>query len=201
MQLLRADSELGAEPELLAVHESGGGVDEHRGCIDLAGESRSRIEIAGDDRFAVARPVTGDVLDRRVERRYDAKLRELCKREQCDRDRERTDRTLDPDRDRKEDEAAHGRGEPSACHRGEAERHDERRRSKEDELHERSAEDERDRDRDPEITPRVDVVQRKATRKEQERSGRGAGVKRQEDDRRAMHDRAYPRPAPARATR
>src|SRR5690606_5591935 len=68
VQLLRGDADLGAEAELLAVHEAGGGVDEDRGGVDLLREAAGRPQVGGDDGLAVAAAVAGDVGDGGVER-------------------------------------------------------------------------------------------------------------------------------------
>ena len=55
------------KPELLAVDEAGGGVDEDRGGVDLADEAVGGPQVVGDDRLAVAAAVAGDVGDGGVE--------------------------------------------------------------------------------------------------------------------------------------
>ena len=63
VELLGADADLGAEAELLAVGEAGGGVDHDGGGVDLGGEALGGGQVAGDDGFGVARTVTPDVID------------------------------------------------------------------------------------------------------------------------------------------
>src|SRR5690606_12798144 len=71
VELLGADADLGAEPELEAVVEARGGVHEHGSGVDLAPEALGAVQGARDDRLAVARAVAVDVLERRVERGHD----------------------------------------------------------------------------------------------------------------------------------
>src|SRR5690606_18075527 len=68
--LLRGDADLRADPELLAGHEPGGGVDHHRRGVDLPGEAVGRRQVAGDDGLAVAGAVPPDVGHGIVERRH-----------------------------------------------------------------------------------------------------------------------------------
>src|SRR4051812_16541588 len=57
VELLGGDADLGAEAEALAVDPAGGGVYQHGGGIDLAGEAVGRLEVVGDDGLGVARRV------------------------------------------------------------------------------------------------------------------------------------------------
>ena len=54
VELLGRDSDLGPEPELLTVDETGRRVDQHGGGIDLAGEPIGGDDVVGDDRLGVA---------------------------------------------------------------------------------------------------------------------------------------------------
>src|SRR4051812_30680646 len=63
VQLLRADADLGAEPELLAVGEPGGCIHHDGGSVHLMGEALGGVQIAGDDGLGVPRPVSVDPVD------------------------------------------------------------------------------------------------------------------------------------------
>ncbi len=68
MDLVGADADLGAQAELAAVVEAGAGVDHDGRAVDLGDEPLGGREVAGDDGLGVARAVTGDVVDRLVDR-------------------------------------------------------------------------------------------------------------------------------------
>src|SRR5262249_57129046 len=63
VQLLRADADLRSEAELFAVDETRRCIDENGGGFDFAREPRCGLEIASDDRLAVARAKATDVRD------------------------------------------------------------------------------------------------------------------------------------------
>src|SRR3546814_4279730 len=67
VELLGRYADLGAEAELLAVDEAGGGVHDDGGGVDLAGEALCGSQVGGDDRLAVAGAVAGDVGDGGIE--------------------------------------------------------------------------------------------------------------------------------------
>ena len=67
MQLVIRDADLGAEAELEAVGEAGGGVDHHRGGIDFAQEAHGVAVVVGDNRVGVIRAVAFDVVHRCVD--------------------------------------------------------------------------------------------------------------------------------------
>src|SRR5579871_2018462 len=54
VQFLRADAHLRAQPELVAIGESGGGVDENAGRIHLTRKALRRVVVAGNDGLGVA---------------------------------------------------------------------------------------------------------------------------------------------------
>src|SRR3546814_14666233 len=54
VELLGRYADLGAEAELLAVDEAGGGVHDDGGGVDLAGEALCGSPVGGDERLAVA---------------------------------------------------------------------------------------------------------------------------------------------------
>ena len=68
MEFLGRNADLGAEPELAAVGEGRRDVDVDARRIDPPGELPGRPGVFGDDGFAVARGVAGDVGERLVER-------------------------------------------------------------------------------------------------------------------------------------
>src|SRR3546814_3086783 len=59
VELLGRYADLGAEAELLAVDEAGGGVHDDGGGVDLAGEALCGSQVGGADRLAVAGAVAG----------------------------------------------------------------------------------------------------------------------------------------------
>src|SRR5437016_1346267 len=61
VELLVADSDLGSEAKFVAVGEACGGVDVYTCGVELACESGGGSVVFGDDRFAVAGAVSGDV--------------------------------------------------------------------------------------------------------------------------------------------
>src|SRR5437660_12643529 len=67
VQLAGGDADLGAEPQLAAVVEAGGGVPEDAAGVDLADEALGERRVAGDDRFRVPAAVLRDVPQRLVE--------------------------------------------------------------------------------------------------------------------------------------
>ena len=67
VQLLRRDPDLGAEAELAAVDEAGRGVDQHGRAVHPGDEPARGLEVAGDDRLAVAGGPLPDVRDRLVD--------------------------------------------------------------------------------------------------------------------------------------
>src|SRR5680860_1336189 len=67
VQLLRRDTDLGAEPELFTVDEPSGGVHHNRGRVHLSGEPARRVEVLGEDHLGVTRPEPVDMVDRRVQ--------------------------------------------------------------------------------------------------------------------------------------
>ena len=67
MQLLRRDTDLGAEAELFSVGEARACVHDDGRGVDLVREAARRVEIARQDRLGVPGPVVVDVRDRRVE--------------------------------------------------------------------------------------------------------------------------------------
>ena len=67
MQFLSAYADLGPETELLTVGETGRRVDHYRGGVDLSGEALGGQQVTGDDRLGVARAITLDVGDGRVQ--------------------------------------------------------------------------------------------------------------------------------------
>ncbi len=67
MELLGRDPDLAAEPELLAVGESGGCVDHHHGAVGPIDESVGCGDVLGDDRFGVSGAVGEDMLDSGIE--------------------------------------------------------------------------------------------------------------------------------------
>ena len=67
VELLGRDPDLGAEPELLAVGESGGGVDHHHRAVGAVDKGVGRRDVLGDDRFGVPGAVGEDMLDSRIE--------------------------------------------------------------------------------------------------------------------------------------
>ena len=75
VQPVGADPDLGAEAELEAVGEAGGGVDEHRGRVDALEEARGGAVVLGDDGFGQLRAVRLDECERVVERRDDVDAR------------------------------------------------------------------------------------------------------------------------------
>src|SRR5262245_22980583 len=68
VQAVRADPDLGSEPELVAVREARGGVHEHARGVDRTQEALRRLVVAGDDGLGEAGPVTRDEAERRIER-------------------------------------------------------------------------------------------------------------------------------------
>ena len=71
MQAVRADPDLGAEAELVAVGEAGGGVHEHRRRVHLGEEAARGAVVLGDDRLGEARRVARDEGEGGVERGHD----------------------------------------------------------------------------------------------------------------------------------
>ena len=85
VEFLRRDTHFGAEAELPAVGEGGRDVDVDARRIDPPGELPGRPGVFGDDGFAVARGVAGDVGERLVERgdRADRKAQGEKLRPEC----------------------------------------------------------------------------------------------------------------------
>src|SRR5438067_9252892 len=71
VELLGGDADLGPEAELLAVGESGGGVDGDGARVDGADEASGGGDVLGDDRLGVAGPEAVDVSDGGVEVSHD----------------------------------------------------------------------------------------------------------------------------------
>ena len=63
VQLLGGNAHLGAQAQLAAVGEAGGGVHDHRGRIDLGDEALGVGEVVGQDRLGVPGGPGADVLD------------------------------------------------------------------------------------------------------------------------------------------
>src|SRR5450755_1459627 len=68
VELVGRDSDLRAEPVFEAVGKARRRIDHHRARIDLAQEAHGIAVVPGDDGVSVLRAVTGDVLDRGIER-------------------------------------------------------------------------------------------------------------------------------------
>src|SRR5213592_4118489 len=71
VQAVRADPDLGAEAELVAVGEAGGGVYEYRCGVHLGEEAARGAVVLGDDRLGEARRVARDEGEGGVERGHD----------------------------------------------------------------------------------------------------------------------------------
>ena len=71
MEFLGRDPDLAAEPELLAVGESGGCVDHHHGAVGPIDKGVGCGDVLSDDRFCVSAPVGEDVLDSGLEVGHD----------------------------------------------------------------------------------------------------------------------------------
>src|SRR5258706_15238271 len=67
VQLLRRDTDLGAEPELFSVGEACARVHDDGRGVDLVREAARRVEIASEDRLGVPGPVVVDVRDSSIE--------------------------------------------------------------------------------------------------------------------------------------
>jgi len=67
VELGGGDADLGAEAELVAVGEAGGGVDQHGAGVDLADKPLGMGVFFGDDRLGVERAVTVDMVDRLIQ--------------------------------------------------------------------------------------------------------------------------------------
>ena len=59
MELVGADADLGAQPELEAVGEARAGIDHHAGRIDLAQEALGMHVVARDDGVGVVAASSG----------------------------------------------------------------------------------------------------------------------------------------------
>ncbi len=72
MQLGGADPDFSAKAELPAVVETGGRVDGGEGGVGLAQKARGVGVVVGANDFSVVRAVTGDVIQRVIQRIHDA---------------------------------------------------------------------------------------------------------------------------------
>src|SRR3989338_10463474 len=72
VQAVRADADLRTQPELVAVREPGGGIDEHRGRVHRLREPGGVAGVLRDDRIRMRRAVPADVVDRLLEGIHDA---------------------------------------------------------------------------------------------------------------------------------
>src|SRR4051794_24175335 len=71
VQLLGADADLRAEPELGAVGEASGRVDDDGAAVDRVGEAGGGRQLTGEDGLGVSGREAVHVLDGGVERRHD----------------------------------------------------------------------------------------------------------------------------------